>query len=385
MDQHTTTNTNINTNTTTNTNTISSIEKSLWSTCFTDYTPSMASIRSRSKENIPNQSRSSNSTPSSKENPPHWLQLRVFNLPLLPVLAAALLLLTTTLGTFYSFSLYSNEHPDLPIHQLTRIPSSSLTSTHNAHHAIPTTTKLPYFAKKSNFLNQTFVKLGWAWTSLAIWAHLILFATHHTSNKTERSGSEKAGSATDQPNHVIRSMTLYSTATALWIFLTQWFFGSSLIDRLLMLTGAECVPSMAHANEGPEKLQMDPTKLSNAYCERRWGQRLPGLDTFTIATHRPYWRGGMDISGHVFLLSFSILLILSTLAPSLRLLTSSPTTLPKSLKIGVYANLALVGIWWWMVLMTSLYFHGPVEKAAGLVVGVGSWWLSEFLVAKVMD
>ncbi|EGG07351.1 uncharacterized protein MELLADRAFT_71716 [Melampsora larici-populina 98AG31] len=354
----------------------------------------MASLRSRSKENSQDfhSSPPPNQSAKSEEPSQHWLQLRVFNLPFLPVLASAVLFFTIVLGTCYSYSLYSIDNPNLPIHQLTRIPTSSLVSTHNAHPSVPSST-LPYFAKKSNFFNQTFVKLGWAWTSLAVWAHLILFATHHTSHSKATEESEKRindsrqstnGSQTQiQSNHVARSMTLYCTATALWIFLTQWFFGSSLIDRLLVLTGAECVPSMIHPNEGPDKLKIAATKLSNAYCERRWGQRLPGLDSFTIATHRPYWSGGIDISGHAFLLSFSILLILSTLAPSIRLLWSSKP-IPTPYRVGVYANLTLVGIWWWMLLMTSLYFHGPAEKAAGLVVGVGAWWISEMTVDKLM-
>lgn len=52
-------------------------------------------------------------------------------------------------------------------------------------------------------------------------------------------------------------------------------------------------------------------------------------------------------------------------------------------RMSVYANLALVAIWWWMLLMTSLYFHGPVEKAAGLIVGLGAWWVSETMVARL--
>lgn len=82
----------------------------------------------------------------------------------------------------------------------------------------------------------------------------------------------------------------------------------------------------------------------------------------------------------------AILLIVEVVGPSLA------ASLPKALrgekagerwqettveiKWATRAAMALVGLWWFMLLMTCLFFHTPAEKASGFAFAVVGWWLS---------
>jgi hypothetical protein len=187
-----------------------------------------------------------------------------------------ILFLTTTIGTYRSFSIYSRDNPDIPIHQLTRIPLSSLLSTHTTD-IRSTTTTLPYFANKSNFLNQKFVKLGWAWTTFVVWFHAIAIATCYFGPSHPNQQQQKQNTRSHPSSHVPRILSLHLVATLLWIFLTQWCFGSSLIERVLILSGAKCIPSLKPFHSS-ETTPATPTTLENLYCQHRWGRKLPGLD-----------------------------------------------------------------------------------------------------------
>ncbi|OAV94457.1 hypothetical protein, variant [Puccinia triticina 1-1 BBBD Race 1] len=319
-----------------------------------------------------------------------------------------LLFLTTAIGTYRSFSLYSQDNPDIPIHQLTRIPPAALLSTHTTD-IKATTTTLPYFANKSNFLNQKFVKLGWAWTTFVVWFHSIAiascyFGTHPHQEQQPRTASTASSSAASTQkkalsdrahpsSHVPRILSLHLIATLFWILFTQWCFGSSLIERVLILSGAKCIPSLKslHSTSAGSSPVQQPLELENLYCQHRWGRRLPGLDKFVLSTYKPYWSEGIDVSGHAFLLTFSILLIVTTLRPSLQHLfaqkkrpESEEERLPRNYRLAIYANLGLLAVWWWMLLMTSLYFHGPVEKFAGLITASGAWILVEGVVDRLL-
>ncbi|PLW06584.1 hypothetical protein PCASD_25594 [Puccinia coronata f. sp. avenae] len=305
----------------------------------------------------------------------------------------ALLLLTILLGTFRSFSVYSVDNAQVPIHQLTRIPAVVSTT-----QATTATTKLaarlPYFATKTNFLNQKLVKLGWAWTTLVIWLHALAIASSFfpSSPSTQSPKRDHPPPAAQDPSHpsrhVPRILSLHLVATLLWILFTQWCFGSSIFERLLILTGAKCMPSLSplHSTATGSPLDQHPTDLENVYCQQRWGRRLPDLDQFIIAAYKPYWAEGIDVSGHTFLLSFSILLIVSCLHSSIHLLwkTKRPELIPRNYRWAVYINLALLAIWWWMILMTSLYFHGPVEKLSGFALGTAAWFLTEVVVDRLL-
>lgn len=124
-----------------------------------------------------------------------------------------------------------------------------------------------YFARKSNLFNVFFVKRGWAWVSLAFF----VFVFTHPAVRT---GQQKT-----------RAMLRWGLVTTWWVLVTQWCFGPALIDRSFRFTGGKCELAEARVEVG--------------------GAEASGKDFFTAVackTAGGKWRGGHDISGHVFLL-----------------------------------------------------------------------------------
>lgn len=190
-------------------------------------------------------SSSSYSRPTMARNPPF--------LPT-PLEAAALLLypIILTFGTL--FSLLSPQVRNAPY-----IPALQ------AHSQDPGLSP-SYFARKSNVFNVYFVKRGWAWVSLAFFVFLF---TH----PAVRTAQQKT-----------RAMVRWGLVTTWWVLVTQWCFGPALIDRSFLFTGGRC-------------------ELAEAKLEA--GAGVTGKDVFTAVackTAGGKWRGGHDISGHVFLL-----------------------------------------------------------------------------------
>lgn len=94
------------------------------------------------------------------------------------------------------------------------------------------------------------------------------------------------------------------------------------------------------------------------------------------------WKGGHDISGHVFLLILGSAMLWLELLPAVlrmeglrearRIVTGDGLVrsasvemeeppggknAPKELGIGIQAALGVAGLSWWMLLMTAAYFH----------------------------
>jgi hypothetical protein len=130
-----------------------------------------------------------------------------------------------------------------------------------------------YFAKKSNIFNQFFVKQGWAWVTFSYFFFLF---THPSTGPT--------GSLAITPRR-IRGALRWGIVTLWWFFVTQWFFGPAIIDRGFTLTGGQCeLVELADAGH----VDMDDTRqfVTGVACKAVGGK----------------WKGGHDISGHVFLL-----------------------------------------------------------------------------------
>lgn len=156
--------------------------------------------------------------------------------------------------------------------------------------------------------------------------------------------------------------------TLWWIFVTQWFFGPPIIDRGFLLTGGQCdLVELADAG----KVDMDNTRqfVTGVACKAVGGK----------------WKGGHDISGHVFLLVLGSMFIFeevlhvvltSSRAKEERTIfmndgavesadveadtpkASGPWTLGAKIVLGV-AGLSL-----YMLLMTAAYFHTWFEKVS---------------------
>ena len=161
--------------------------------------------------------------------------------------------------------------------------------------------------------------------------------------------------------------------------MTQWFFGPALIDRGFRLTGGQC--DLVLSEEGRMKIKMGDSGarelLTSAACKAVGGS----------------WKGGYDISGHVFLLVLGSAFLWLEILPvvlrhagvreerRIRLMGGGAGTVEREKSVsslsqgnreedtdelgargGVSAPLAVAGLSWWMLLMTAAYFHTWFEK-----------------------
>ena len=246
-----------------------------------------------------------------------------------------------------------------------------------------------YFARKSNAFNVYFVKIGWFWVTLAF---LGLVFTHASFRK----GS---GGSFGLTRRKVQALARYACVTAVWIAVTQWFFGPPIIDRSFRWTGGQCemfygddVNSVAHLQERAEMGDVREV-FTHAACKGIGGQ----------------WKGGHDISGHVFLLILGSAMLWLEILPTVlkseglrearRILTSDGLVRSArleatekqdgeggadekdggTLSVGVRGALVVVGLSWWMLLMTAAYFHTWFEKFTGLTVAFAAVWAVYFL------
>lgn len=231
-----------------------------------------------------------------------------------------------------------------------------------------------YFAGKRNLVNIYFVKLGWFWTTLAF---TLLQTTTRPSNAQK---------------HYIQSALRYALVTLSWFLTTQWFFGPALIDRSFTITGGHCEPQLANSTGLQESIEI-AKQTSGVACKAAGGR----------------WRGGYDISGHVFMLVLSSAFLLYELHISDRD-SSHPSVSPQAAaalahdmteeerkavggweteiqaKIRIWSRYfvyAVVGLDFWMLMMTAIWFHTWLEKLAGLCIAsvtlYGTYFLNDFV------
>ena len=219
-----------------------------------------------------------------------------------------------------------------------------------------------------------FVKRSWGWvTAIFLFYSLSLFLTAplltvNTNPKKTDSPSQPAiqlSSAAKTPfNLLMTSLRRYLLSSLFWFYLTQktWFgsrTGPSISHRILKTSGAICVPSTLSSDSA-----------TAAICTGAQGE---------------YWRGGHDVSGHSFMMIHCSMFLFELVHPLLPSLfpkyftaTSARTQhrkLPLAVQISAYVSLAVMGLCWWMLLMTSLFFHSPAEKLSGVGSGVLGWWV----------
>ncbi|KAK4977496.1 hypothetical protein LTR28_006634 [Elasticomyces elasticus] len=290
--------------------------------------------------------------------------------PFLPTTLESLLIAiypgTLLLGSLFSILNAKNRNA----------PYSAVSQSHPAH-AAPS-----YFARKSNVFNVYFVKVGWFWITLAF----ALFLFSHSSLGPRGSLALTRRRA--------RALTRYALVTTWWTLMTQWCFGAPLIDRGFRYTGGQCEIIYADtpaADAKRESMSDAREALTHAAC------RLVGGE----------WKGGHDISGHVFILILGSAMLWFELLPAILRLegireerrirmadgavkSASVETedragdkgnmeVPKELGVGVKAAIGVAALSWWMLLMTAAYFHTWFEKATGLLVAFAALWVVYFL------
>ncbi|CAD6575953.1 MAG: hypothetical protein TREMPRED_001545 [Tremellales sp. Tagirdzhanova-0007] len=267
-----------------------------------------------------------------------------------------------------------------------------------------------FFARKSNPLNQLFVKKSWGWTSLVYLLHLAASPPARNSRRSR--------------------LAVWILATASWLVFTTWFFGAGLGDRVIALSGGSCVVALPREWDlDPEVLQpLLPAEfpeiltatnsdqlflpLSSAFCSLRLPltpKTHPDLfsllsstslvfptDPVTNTLHPtsshpalelpiPKWHRGFDISGHAFLLTLSALVLARELSPSWRRDRLDSVGRASGWgkwvhAIATWSGTIFIALWVWMLTMTAIWFHNTPEKLSGLALGLGVATLINFII-----
>lgn len=249
-------------------------------------------------------------------------------------------------GTLYSVATHSYLDTSDPTIALTHAP-------HPLHDT-------QYFARKNNVLNTVFIKRAWGWTSGAA---LLLLLTSPSPSVT--------GPGTRQVFMSVRERLFkWGAATLVWLLFTAWFFGPSLFSRLTVASGGECVirlPSGYIQHVPISYCFPSSTKdvyLSPATHPQIFFQAPLAPDSVLFEGD---WRTrarlmrGHDVSGHIFLLTMSLLFLADALKPHLnkgKLRSLSQT-------VALIFTVLLMNIWFLSVLTTAIYFHTASEKFTG--------------------
>ncbi|KAL4747270.1 hypothetical protein BDW72DRAFT_17807 [Aspergillus terricola var. indicus] len=262
---------------------------------------------------------------------------------------------TLLLGSLFSVLSPIAQHPD---------PSDDAVA---ASASVP----INYFARKDNIFNLFFVKLGWIWFTLAFAALLLTYPP--SSHRGRRQA---------------QALSRYALATTAWYFMTQWFFGPAIIDRSFVITGGKCEDVLS--------------ELRNVQTEKGViGAGVEDFGVYLTATACKAaggaWRGGHDVSGHVFML----VLVTAVLGFEALGILAQENEAENEASASANAKTAgeagnevrtwtlrfvggVVGLGWWMLLMTAIWFHTWLEKANGLLISLGAVYTIYFLPRRLI-
>ncbi|OJK02839.1 hypothetical protein ASPACDRAFT_1853410 [Aspergillus aculeatus ATCC 16872] len=298
-----------------------------------------------------------------------------------PITALLIYPLTLVVGSLFSVlspTAYGSRDPSSSSSPLQNHPPPfAPTIASDLHLSFPAAVKpVNYFARKDNVFNLYFVKIGWLWTTLAF-VLLLLTQSAYTGigGRGGAGGHTATAAAAHRSRRTTQAVIRYALATTVWYLTTQWFFGPALIDRSFVLTGGKCERAIPEA-ENPYTTTDFGTLATAVACKGAGGA----------------WRGGHDVSGHVFMLVLMTSLIGFEVWGA-RL--SREEVDSKEKKEGektdaldkdgddddaqaVFAvwsaRLAwtVVGLGMWMLLMTAIWFHTWFEKVTGLLIALGT-------------
>jgi len=221
--------------------------------------------------------------------------------------------------------------------------------------------KSSYFASKKNALNIYFIKKAWGWTTAAF---LSLWVTSPSIVRSKQ------------------RIYQYMVVTGVWLMFAAWFFGPPVLERFTLATGGECVlalPSGAVVTV-PHELCDTRTPVSPITHPSLFAASLVLPDASWNA--RPRLRKGHDVSGHIFILTLSVLFIVDQLGYSrtrLRISDKLVVDLPKSLEhhLSQLFSVVVMLLSFFAVYTTSIYFHNPSEKFSGLLLGIIGYSLTQ--------
>jgi hypothetical protein len=196
-----------------------------------------------------------------------------------------------------------------------------------------------YFASKTNPLNTLFLKLAWGWTTLVFIPLLLTAPTRHR----------------------LRRAFQYLVATLSWLTFTTWFFGPALLERFIFMTGGVCVATVGNNfslpipveycfNREPISVESHPHLFPSSL------QEVVALPTM------PRLRRGHDVSGHIFLLTLSVLFLGDQVRQSL----AQRRVWSVLHGYAITATGGLMALWLFSLWITSVYFHTAAEKFSGM-------------------
>lgn len=262
-----------------------------------------------------------------------------------PIVASTFAVVTAVVfyGTVYS--VVYNTYLDTSNPLLTHLP-------HPLHHS-------HYFASKKNFLNVYFIKKAWGWVSLSF---LFLFFTSPPAIRTRQ------------------RVFQFLADTAIWLVFTGWFFGAPVLERVIANTGGECVLPLPEGGviTVPTDLCYTRTTISSSTHPALFAASLVMPEASWHA--QPRLRRGHDVSGHIFLLTMSVLFLADQLRHSFQRIPPSSAagrdfSWPPLHIWAVLWNSAIVAISVFCLYTTSVYFHTPFEKLTGFCKCHSLRWL----------
>lgn len=250
-------------------------------------------------------------------------------------------------------------------------------------HAAPT-----MFADRRNWMNVHFVKRAWFWNTLCI--VVIAFTLKRTGGGVQgERGVVPVPARMSSWHDVVASKTFWRwlLTTIGWVALTQWMMGASVFERLQSASGATCLVNSVSVDDSLCRLR---TPLRPETHPDVFSQLPPTLQ----ARDKPlwaHWYGGVDVSGHTFVLVLSVLVLAEMIVPyvpvptslvpahlrvSRRVFSAGP---PRTRAANVAAflfTLVLLCLWLGMLVATSVYYHTAAEKLCGYVFAVLVWlWM----------
>lgn len=238
-----------------------------------------------------------------------------------------------------------------------------------------------YFTSRGNLINTYFVKFSWFWT-IVTYLNIII-------NKLRK------GSINNRK--FILSISRVLLITLCWYLFTQWFFGPPIMDRVFLLTGGKCVD--VDYNKIPEKIKhlfkLSMSQISNNdnNIDIDIEKELAYSNQISSATCKIYkgkWEGGHDPSGHVFILTLSVcLLIVETIEfytiedEIFHNFFNNVITLNQVLKSPIFMTMIVVITALSMLFMTVLKYHSLGEQLAGFSVSVFALWLVNRIIELI--
>jgi hypothetical protein len=187
-----------------------------------------------------------------------------------------------------------------------------------------------------------------------------------------------------------RRVAALALATALWYSFTAWFFGAGIGDRIISATGGICaIPLPAHLDQhARDALQMavgSPAvsvgqipsgfiPVAPSFCNSRTpftSLSHPMLfsvpDSSKLHKLTARWTRGVDISGHIWLLTLASLRLASEVSEGLRALVFSRPRISRPLtSAATWYSASFLVLWMFMIFITSIFFHRETEKLVAL-------------------